>query len=259
MSRHSTPRRQTSRSWEPVADWYAGWVGAEGSKYHRAVAIPALLDLLAPCAGERILDIGCGPGVLAPHVAAAGARITGVDASPKLIRYAHQKHGRRGRFIVGDATRLPAIADLKQGSFDAVAFLLSIQDIDPLGRAVAGAAWALAPGGRLVILMLHPCFRVPRQSGWGFDEKRALQFRRVDRYLTPLDVPMQPYGGGRGTTWSHHRPLEAYVAAMANAGLAVDAVREIAVGNLDGGRLTRAEEAARREIPLLLALRAIRP
>jgi hypothetical protein len=69
---------------------------------------------------------------------------------------------------------------------------------------------------------------------------------------------MKAYGGGRGTTWSHHRPLEAYVAALADAGLAIDAVREIAVGNIDGGRFTRAEEAARREIPLLLALRAVR-
>ena len=104
MSCHSPSRRQTSRSWEPVADWYAGWAGAEGSKYHRAVAVPALLDLLAPVVGERVLDVGCGPGVLAPHVAAAGARFTGIDASPKLIRYARQNHGRHGRFIVGDAT-----------------------------------------------------------------------------------------------------------------------------------------------------------
>ena len=258
MSRHSSSRRPSSRSWEPVADWYAGWVGPEGSKYHRAVAIPALLDLLVPRPGERILDVGCGPGVLAPYVADAGAAFTGVDASPKLIAYARRRHGRHGRFIVGDATRLPAIADLRRGGFGAAAFLLSIQDIDPLDRAVSGAAWALAAGGRLVVLMLHPCFRVPRQSGWGFDEKRALQFRRIDRYLTPLDVPMQEYGGGRGTTWSHHRPLEAYVAALAAAGFAIDAVREIAFAGIEGGRLTRAERAARREIPLLLAMRARR-
>jgi hypothetical protein len=37
----------------------------------------------------------------------------------------------------------------------------------------------------MVLLLTHPCFRVPRQSGWGWDEQRKLQYRRVDRYLTP--------------------------------------------------------------------------
>ena len=56
--------RAPSRSWDPVADWYTGWVGVEGSEHHRRLAIPALMELLAPAPGERILDVGCGPMVL---------------------------------------------------------------------------------------------------------------------------------------------------------------------------------------------------
>jgi hypothetical protein len=59
------------------------------------------------------------------------------------------------------------------------------------------AAWLLRPRGRLAILMTHPCFRVPRQSGWRWDASRRLQYRRVDRYLTKLDVPIKAYGGAR--------------------------------------------------------------
>ncbi len=44
-------------SWDPVADWYAGWTGAEGSEHHRRLAIPALLDLLAPVPDEHILAL----------------------------------------------------------------------------------------------------------------------------------------------------------------------------------------------------------
>ncbi len=254
--RKNHPR--ASRSWDPVADWYTGWVGAEGSEHHRRLAIPALMDLLQPSAGEQVLDIGCGPGVLAPHVARAGARYTGVDASRKLIRFARRHHGAHGCFVEGDATRLAQSAAVEAGGFDAVAFLLSIQDIDPLEDALASAAEALREGGRMVLLMTHPCFRVPRQSGWGWDAGRQLRFRRVDSYLGRLAVPMKSHGGG-GATRSYHRPLSAYVNGLAACGLYVDRIREIAKPSEAPGPHARAERRAAEEIPLFLALRAVKP
>ncbi len=248
-----------SASWDPVAEWYAGWVGAEGSEHHRRLAIPALLELLQPTAGEHVLDVGCGPGVLAPHVAAAGARYTGVDASRKLVAFARRHHGAHGRFVTGDATRLREVPELAEGGLDAAVFLLSIQDIDPLEDALASAAWALRPGGRVVMLMTHPCFRVPRQSGWGWDTQRRLRYRRVDRYLTRLAVPMKGYGRG-GATRSYHRPLGAYVNGLAACGLLVDGVHEIPTYKTHPpGAQARAERMAMREIPLFLGLRAVKP
>lgn len=250
-----------SDSWNPVADWYAGWVGAEGSEHHRRLAIPALLDLLQPRPGEQVLDLGCGPGVLAPHAAAAGARYTGVDASRKLLAFARRHHGAHGRFLPGDATKLREMPELEGESFDAAVFLLSIQDIDPLDDALAGAAWALNPGGRVAMVMTHPCFRIPRQSGWGWDRGRRLQYRRIDRYLTPLAVPMKGYGGPerRGFTRSYHRPLGAYVNGLAAAGLLVDGIHELPTHRRpDPGPRAKAEGAANREIPLFLGLRAVK-
>ena len=248
-----------SASWDPVADWYTGWVGAEGSEHHRRLAIPALLDLLRPAAGEHVLDVGCGPGVLAPHAARAGARYTGVDASRRLVAFARRHHGAHGRFVEGDATRLRTLPELAEGAYDAAAFLLSIQDIDPLEDALASAAWALRSGGRVAILMTHPCFRIPRQSGWGWDAGRALRFRRVDRYLTRLAVPMKGYAGRRGATRSYHRPLEAYVNGLAACGLLVDAVREIPAFHTHPPGPRAKAERANREIPLFLGLRAVKP
>ena len=256
------PRRSPDRtSWEPVASWYAGWVGPTGSHHHRAVAIPAVLDLLDLRPGEHVLDLGAGHGVLAPAVAAAGAAYTGVDLSETLIRAGRRAHGTRGRFLVGDARALPRLPSLRAGSFDAVVFLLSIQDMDPLPAVLTAAAWSLRPGGRLVILMTHPCFRVPRQSGWGWDARRKLRYRRIDRYLTPLAVPMKPYGGRRrGTTRSFHRPLHVYVNGLAAQGLLVDRLGEyppppvvIPAASLP------AETPLNRDIPLFLGLRARKP
>lgn len=244
-----------------MADWYTGWVGAVGSEHHRRLALPALLGLLRPARNEHVLDLGCGPGVLAPHVSRAGARYTGVDASRKLIAFARRHHGADGRFVVGDATALPGLPEIGEGSFDAAAFLLSIQDIDPLEDALASAAWALKPGGRIALLMTHPCFRVPRQSGWGWDGGRRLRYRRVDRYLTRLAVPMKAYAAGRGATRSYHRPLEAYVNGLAACGLLVDAVHEVPgyPAAAPRGPQAKAERASSAEIPLFLGLRAVKP
>jgi ubiquinone/menaquinone biosynthesis C-methylase UbiE len=137
--------RQTAAptSWDALAAWYDGWVGEGGSQHHREAAIPAVMRLLAPQPGERILDIGAGQGVLAPFIARAGAHFVGVDASPRLLAMARQRHGGDGTFLLGDARRLSELPGLREGSFDAVVFLLSLQDMDPLEPALAGAAWAL--------------------------------------------------------------------------------------------------------------------
>ena len=106
------------------------------------------------------------------------------------------------------------------------------------------------------MVMSHPCFRVPRQSGWGRDAGRQLQFRRIDRYLTPLAVPMASRSVRGKSTLSHHRPLADYVNGLSANGFRVDAVREIALRDERAG--SRAEQAAFREIPMFLALRAAR-
>lgn len=246
-------------AWDPVADWYTGWVGESGSKHHRQLAIPAVMEMLEPRRGESILDIGCGHGVLAPLIAKAGARYTGVDASRKLLDWARKHHGAHGKFLLGDATDLRQVRELGAGAYHAAVYMLSIQDMDPLHAALQSAAWALGPGGRVVLLMTHPCFRVPRQSGWGWDEGRKLQYRRVDRYLTPLAVPLEDKTGGRGgNTRSFHRPLQEYVNGLAGCGLLVDAMREIPTYKVarDGEPNARAQNLANQEIPLFLALSA---
>lgn len=259
IPKRSARKSPIPTSWDPLAHWYDGWMGAGGSKYHRFLAVPAVLDLLLPQPGETILDVGAGQGVLAPFIAKAGARYVGVDASARLLHLARKHHGKHGVFVRGDARCLYTIPQLRQGMFDAVVFLLSIQDMDPLDAVIASTAWALQFGGRVVVLMTHPCFRVPRQSGWGWDAGRKLQFRRIDRYLTRLAVPMKAYPGREaGVTRSFHRPLHEYVNNLAEHGLLVDALQEIPSAiRLPWRKRAQPSGALQHEIPLFLALRAI--
>jgi len=248
-------------SWERVATWYDGWVGDRGSAYHRELAIPAVMDLLQPRAGETILDVGGGQGVLAPYLVEAGTSVTVVDASAKLIAAAKRRHPRLrdARFLVGDARRLPAMAGIEEGEHDAAVFMLSIQDMDPLEDVVRGVDWALAPTSRVVLLITHPAFRQPRHSGWGVDEGRKLTFRRIDAYLGEMAVPMKSLGGGLPTR-SFHRPISTYVNALAEAGFATDAMLEIPdlPPERRPGRAGRGDARANAEIPIFLGLRAVR-
>lgn len=263
MSGRSGPPRggSSETSWERVATWYDGWVGDRGSAYHRQLAIPAVLDLLQPQKGEEILDVGGGQGVLAPYLVEAGASVTVVDASAKLIAAARRRHRSltSARFLVGDARTLPTLAGLVEGGFDAATFLLSIQDMDGLEDVVRGVSWALRERSRVVLLMTHPAFRQPRHSGWGTDEGRKLTYRRIDAYLGEMAVPMKSLAGGQPTR-SFHRPISTYVNALAEAGFATDAMLEIPDLPPDRrpGRANRGDARASAEIPIFLGLRAVR-
>ncbi|RYD29442.1 MAG: class I SAM-dependent methyltransferase, partial [Verrucomicrobiaceae bacterium] len=69
------------QGWDPVAAWYDKLVGETGMDYHRNVILPAALRILDPKAGESIIDICCGQGVLVKPLLDAGvAKVTGVDA-----------------------------------------------------------------------------------------------------------------------------------------------------------------------------------
>jgi ubiquinone/menaquinone biosynthesis C-methylase UbiE len=234
-------------------------MGQDGSRHHQQLAIPAVLELLDVQPGEHILDLGCGQGVLAAPIHRARAHYTGVDLSRGLVRIARKRHGREGRFLVGDARALDELPEVEAETFDAAVFLLSIQDMQPLDAALHSTSWALRQGGRVAILMTHPCFRVPRQSGWGWDANRKLQFRRVDRYLTPLQVPLKAYAKGKhkGVSRSFHRPMQAYVNALGESGLLLDRICEIPSDlKQHKGERRKAKKRADEEIPLFLGLRA---
>ena len=61
-------------------------------------------------------------------------------------------------------------------------------------------------------------------------------------------------------TWTFHRPLQAYIKSLASAGLLIDALEEWASHKVStSGPRAASENVARREIPMFLAIRAIKP
>lgn len=244
--------------WGEVAGWYDQLVGESGSEYHREVVLPGVLRLLAAEPAQRVIDIACGQGVLCRILAARGVEATGVDAAEELIRAARERGPGEIRYQVGDARDLSFLA---ADHFDAAACVLAIQNVHPLPPAFAGVARALKPGGKLVIVMMHPCFRGPKETSWGWDEKEKIQYRRVDRYLVPRKTPIATHPGSAPDqyTWSFHKPIESYVKALRNAGLLIDTMEEWPSHKTStSGPRAAAENTARKEIPMFLAIRALK-
>lgn len=253
-----------SRGWDHVATWYDSLVGDEGSDYHRAVIVPCALRLMAPHPGERFVDFCCGQGVFTRQLLDRGAsKVLGLDASERLVaaarkRFIHDADINRLRWVVTDATKSHPLLD---GSYDGLACLLAMQDLADPSAACASMASALRHGGRAVVIMMHPCFRIPRQSSWGWDEQKKLQYRRLERYTSPLEIPILTHPGkgmGLQTTY-HHRPLAYYINALGRNGLFLSACEEILTHRRSQpGPRARGENRAWQEFPLFLALKAIR-
>jgi 2-polyprenyl-3-methyl-5-hydroxy-6-metoxy-1,4-benzoquinol methylase len=248
------------RGWQHVAGWYDALVGERGSEYQQKVVIPRTLVMLEAKAGERVLDVACGQGVLCRALAEQRVRVTGVDVAPALIEAARRRNASDRLAIeyrVGDARRLAEVVE--PGSFDAALCVLAIQNLTPLSPVWEGCWQALQPGGRLVVVLMHPCFRIPRSSHWGWDERAGRQYRRVERYLTSTrtEIKIHPGADPSRTAPSFHRPLQAYVNTLGSAGLTIDRLEEWPSHKTSpAGPKKAALDESRREIPMFLALRA---
>jgi demethylmenaquinone methyltransferase/2-methoxy-6-polyprenyl-1,4-benzoquinol methylase len=107
-----------------------------------------LLKTAAVGSGERVLDVGCGTGVLEQRLpAASGPQVVGLDLTEEMLRLAQRKGiPTLGSLCLGDAERLP----FRDGSFDVVLSCYVVKYCDPETLA-SEAARVLRPGGRLVL------------------------------------------------------------------------------------------------------------
>lgn len=255
--------------WNHVAAWYDGLLESGRNDLFDEVIAPQTLDLLAPVNGRRVLDVACGQGRLAHRLVEAGAKVVGIDVARDLVAAARRRVP-SATFVDGDARRLAAElarAGVRE-QFDAATIVMALMNIDPVAPMLSDIHALLRPGGSVVAVLLHPAFRAPVHTAWEWDTSpsgRARQYRRIDAYLSPTrtSIVMNPGEVARGaravTTDTWHRPVADYVRAFAGAGLLVDRCDEwISHRRSTSGPRAAEENRARAEIPMFMAIRAIR-
>lgn len=250
--RETTP----TTSWGKVANWYDDHLTSDDT-YHKKVLLPNILRLVDAQKDETIVDIACGQGFFTQALKGKGVNLIGVDISEELIAIA-RKNSPDITYHVGSAEDLSMIPD---HSANKVLIVLAIQNIEHTQKLCGEVARILKAGGTFHIVMNHPAFRIPKQSSWEYDDKKKVQFRRVDQYIADSRTAIDMHPGMKNSpqTLTFHRPLQYYFKLLSKAGFAVDKLEEwISHKESDSGPRALAENRARKEIPLFLYLRAIK-
>jgi SAM-dependent methyltransferase len=137
-----------------------------------------VVDLLAPRAGERILDLGCGDGVLTEQLVALGCRVVGVDGSPAQVAAARAK-GLDAHVMDGQALGF-------ENEFDAVFSNAALHWMKRADDVIAGVHRALRPGGRFVgELGGEGCVAIIRAALIAALDRRGIDGEALDPWYFP--------------------------------------------------------------------------
>jgi len=196
-------------------DHYDGFAQAyaednESSLFNAYYERPAMLELAGDVDGHRVLDAGCGSGLLASALRAKGAHVTGFDASPAMVDLARNRLGEGAAVHVADlAERLP----FDDAEFDDVVASLVLHYLPDWTGPLAEMRRVLRPGGRLLLSVNHPAI---------------FKLANLDADYFALTEYSEEYtfNGERAVLTYWHRPLHAMTSAFTDAGFRISVIGE---------------------------------
>src|SRR5215469_1089558 len=220
----------------------------DGNDFQRILVNPASERLLNLQPGATVLEIACGNGVFARHLARRGVRVIATDFSEQLLELARARtaeHADRIEYRLVDATREDQIVALGQQRFDAAVCNMAIMDMTEIDPMMRGMRQVVKPGGRFVFSLTHPCFNhtgVARcvEEATVNGEIVATYSIKVTKYLhsgpqkgvAMIDQPIPHY--------YFDRPLHILFNACFRAGLVLDGLEEPAFNHPhDGSQIGR--------------------
>lgn len=227
-------RAETRRIWEGNAAFWDARFG-EGNSFHKVLVEPSVDRLLAVRPGEQILEIGCGNGAYARHLAAAGAHVMATDLSESFLQLARERtieNADRIDYRPLDATDPAALAELESGRFDAAVATMVLMDMPEIEPLLSALGRLLKPSGRFVFSVMHPCFNTTGsamvvEEDWGQDGTEALRYAiKVTRYLRLQPTKGTGIAGQPEPHFYFHRPLHTLLGIAFKSGFVVDGLEE---------------------------------
>jgi 2-polyprenyl-3-methyl-5-hydroxy-6-metoxy-1,4-benzoquinol methylase len=192
-------------------------------KYRNELTDPAMLHAIGEPAGLEILDAGCGEGYLSRILAKKGANATGIDSSTKLIEAARSQNLAdvlSVSFDIGSVDDLP----YPDSAFDLVVCNHLVNDLFDPSKPISEFARVLRSSGRLIILMLHPCFYNKHA-----ERDQATNGMIASSYFDIRSVEQTFEVGGLTSPAANiawFRPLEFYTEELRKSGFAIISLTE---------------------------------
>jgi SAM-dependent methyltransferase len=204
-------------AYSPNADYWITIIRDNRDRYRTELTNAAMLDAVGDVAGLDVLDAGCGEGYLSRLLAGRGSRPVGVDICRELVEAAREKAAADGldlAYEIADVAALP----VPDGTVDLVVANHLLNDLRDPVPAVGEFARVLRPGGRLVAIMLHPCFYGVR--GTISDPAGYYQVRPIEQHFL-VDGLRSP---APAVSWA--RPLQDHVGILTGAGFVITGMSE---------------------------------
>ncbi|GHB37420.1 methyltransferase [Pseudovibrio japonicus] len=167
--------------WDQNADQWKKDVEAGLDVYRDLFTWPAFERFLGDITGKHMIDLGCGEGTNTRKLARAGARMSGVDLSDKMIKHAITEEQKTPLGITYATSSFSANTGFPAGAFDMVISTLALMDGPDFEGAMREAYRLLKPGGTLAFSILHPCFITPGLA-WQKDENGHTTGLIVSKY-----------------------------------------------------------------------------
>jgi SAM-dependent methyltransferase len=157
--------RDVADHWNENAESWAAQVREGADVFRDLYNNPAFLEFVGEIGGLRVLDAGCGEGYNTRMFAGRGARMTGIDLSPKMLELAREEESREPlgiRYELASYAAMPMLAD---ESFDAVVSTMALMDGPDFPGAMREFHRVLKRRCDLTFSILHPCFST-KGFGW---------------------------------------------------------------------------------------------
>jgi demethylmenaquinone methyltransferase / 2-methoxy-6-polyprenyl-1,4-benzoquinol methylase len=190
----------------------------------------ALVDAIAPVAGERILDVATGTGMVAAELLArADCTVVGLDQSAEMLagaraRFAGGPDAARIELIEGQAERLP-FAD---GTFDALTFTYLLRYVDDPPATMRELARVIRPGGRVASLEFGVPPRMVPRLAWRL--YTAVGLPTLGRLFSRDWAEVGRFLGPSIAGFYAHHPLDSIVGYWREAGFQDVCVRRMSLG-----------------------------
>ncbi len=182
---------------------------AADSIYNARYERPAMQGLLGDVRQRDVLDAGCAAGEYVTYLLQCGARVVGIDRSETMLDITRARAGKRARLVQADLSK--PLSVLENASFDVVLSSLTMHYIEDWSTPLAEFARVLRSGGRFLMSTHHPAMTLPQ----------------VDDYFTVTRVAdAWRIGGKERTVTFYHRPLQAIVNSIVNAGFRIQTLVE---------------------------------